>query len=107
MEESFWIQALQKQLNDNEIIYKYMLEFDIELYLFESARISKTPNDLDVLMIYPDSDRVTKVLELKKILISYLHELNGMAIHMVLMTVQENEEINFLKKEAAIRIQIT
>lgn len=107
MEEGFWIQVLQKQLSDNEIIYEYMTECSIQLYLFGSARISKTPNDLDILLIYPDNSRITKALELKKVLVSYLQELNGIEIHMVLMTVQENEEINFIKKEGAVKFYIS
>ncbi|MGN0245865.1 MAG: nucleotidyltransferase domain-containing protein [Lachnospiraceae bacterium] len=106
MEEGFWIQVLQMQLSDNEIIYEYMTECSIQLYLFGSARISKTPNDLDILLIYPDNSRITKALELKKVLVSYLQKLNGIEIHMVLMTVQENEEINFIKKEGAVKIHI-
>ena len=106
MEECFWIPVLQKQLSDNEIICEYMTECSIQLYLFGSARISKTPNDLDILLIYPDNSRITKVLELKKVLVSYLQKLNGIEIHMVLMTVQENEEIDFLKKEGAVKIHI-
>lgn len=106
MEEGFWIQVLQKQLSDNEIIYEYLTEYSIQLYLFGSARISKTPNDLDILLIYPNNSKVTKALELKKVLVSYLQELNGIEIHMVLMTIQENEEINFLKKEGAIKLYI-
>ena len=106
MEECFWIQVLQKQLSDNEIICEYMTECSIQLYLFGSARISKTPNDLDILLIYPDNSRITKVLELKKELVSYLKKLNGIEIHMVLMSIQENEEINFLKKEGAIKLHI-
>ena len=107
MEEGFWIQVLQKQLNDNEILCEYLTKCGIKLYLFGSARISKTPNDLDILLIYPDNTRVTKVLELKKELISYLYGLNGIKMHMVLMTVQENEEINFLKKESAVKLYIS
>lgn len=42
----------------------------------------------------------------KKVLISYLRELNCKDIHMVLMTVQENDEINFAKKEGAIRFDL-
>ena len=106
MEEVFWIRVLQNQLSDNEIIYEYLTECSIQLYLFGSARISKTPNDLDILLIYSDNSRVTKALEFKKVLVSYLQELNGIEIHMVLMTIQENEEINFLKKEGAIKLHI-
>lgn len=106
MEEGFWIQVLKKQLSDNEIICEYMTECSIQLYLFGSARISRTPNDLDILLIYPDNSRITKALELKKVLVSYLQELNGIEIHMVLMTVQENEEIDFLKKEGAVKFHI-
>ncbi len=106
MEEGFWIQVLQKQLSDNEIICEYMAKCSIQLYLFGSARISKTPNDLDILLIYPDNSRITKALELKKVLVSYLQKLNGIEIHMVLMTVQENEEIDFLKKEGAVKFHI-
>ncbi len=106
MEECFWIQVLQKQLSDNEIICEHMTECSIQLYLFGSARFSKTPNDLDILLIYSDNSRITKVLELKKVLVSYLQKLNGIEIHMVLMTVQENEEIDFLKKEGAVKIHI-
>ena len=84
-----------------------MTECSIQLYLFGSARISKTPNDLDILLIYPDNSRITKALELKKVLVSYLQELNGIEIHMVLMTVQENEEINFIKKEGAVKFYIS
>ena len=106
MEEGFWIQVLKKQLSDNEIICEYMTECSIQLYLFGSARISRTPNDLDILLIYPDNSRITKALELKKVLVSYLQELNGIEIHMVLMTVEENEEIDFLKKEGAVKFHI-
>lgn len=106
MEEGFWIQVLQMQLSDIAIIYEYMTECSIQFYLFGSARISKTPNDLDILLIYPDNSRITKALELKKALVSYLQKLNGIEIHMVLMTVQENEEINFIKKEGAVKIHI-
>lgn len=106
MEEGFWIQVLQKQLSNNEIICDYLSECSIQLYLFGSARISKTPNDLDILLIYPDNSRVAKALELKKVLVSYLQGLNGIKIHMVLMTVQENEEIHFREKEGAVKFHI-
>ena len=106
MEKSFWIHILKRQLSDNKTIYKYMTKYNIQLYLFGSARVSKKPNDLDILLIYPDISKVTETLELKKELISYLQELNCKDIHMVLMTVQENDEINFVKKEGAIRFNI-
>ena len=53
MEECFWIQVLQKQVSDNEILCEYISEYDIQLYLFGSARVNKTPNDIDILLIYP------------------------------------------------------
>ncbi|WP_147565057.1 hypothetical protein [Coprococcus eutactus] len=83
-----------------------MTKYNIQLYLFGSARVSKKPNDIDILLIYPDISKVTEALELKKVLISYLRELNCKDIHMVLMTVQENDEINFAKKEGAIRFDL-
>ena len=81
-------------------------EYDIQLYLFGSARVNKTPNDIDILLIYPDNKRVTQAIELKKMLASYLQDLNGIEIHMVLLTVRENEDINFLKKECAVKIHV-
>ena len=106
MEQGFWTRVLQMQMNDNEIIYKCLLKYNIELYLFGSARISATPNDLDILLIYPDDSKITKAFDLKKLLKNYLQELNNIEVHMVLMTSQENEEINFVKKENAIKLQI-
>ena len=107
MEDGFWIQVLQKQLNDNEMICEYISEYSMQLYLFGSSRKSKNPNDLDVLLIYPDDSRVAKALEMKKELVKYLRGLNAIEVHMVLMTVQENEEINFIKKEGAVKIHIS
>lgn len=106
MEECFWIQVLQKQVSDNEILCEYISEYDIQLYLFGSARVNKTPNDIDILLIYPDNKRVTQAIELKKMLACYLQDLNGIEIHMVLLTVRENEDINFLKKECAVKIHV-
>ena len=66
MEKSFWIHILKRQLSDNKTIYKYTTKYNIQLYLFGSARVSKKPNDLDILLIYPDISKVTEALELKK-----------------------------------------
>ncbi len=106
MEKDFWKQVLQMQLNDNEIVYEYILKYDIQLYLFGSARISIMPNDLDILLVYPDDSKVAKALVLKKMLIGYLQEVNDIEVHMILMTVQENEEVNFVEKEDALKLQI-
>ena len=106
MEECFWIQVLQTQVSSNGKICNYILACDIQLYLFGSARFNNTPNDIDILLVYPDDRRITEVLEVKKLLISFLQELNEVEIHMVLLTVRENEEINFIKKEGAVRIHI-
>ena len=78
MEDGFWIQVLQKQLNNNEMICEYMSEDGMQLYLFGSGRKSKNPNDLDILLIYPDDSIVTKALELKKVLVKYLQGLNAL-----------------------------
>ena len=48
MEKDFWKQVLQMQLNDNEIVYEYILKYDIQLYLFGSARISIMPIEKNV-----------------------------------------------------------
>lgn len=106
MEECFWRQVLQKQMSDNEILCEYISEYGIQLFLFGSARDKKTPNDIDILLIYPDNKRVTQAIELKKMLKSYLQDLNGIEIHMVLLTVRENEDINFIKKEGAVKFHI-
>lgn len=107
MEECFWRQVLQKQMSDNEILCEYISEYSIQLFLFGSARVNKTPNDIDILLIYPDNKRVTQAIELKKMLKSYLQDLNGIEIHMVLLTVRENEDINFIKKEGAVKFNIS
>lgn len=64
------------------------------------------PNDLDILLVYPDDSKVAKALVLKKMLIGYLQEVNDIEVHMILMTVQENEEVNFVEKEDALKLQI-
>lgn len=106
MEECFWKQVLQTQVSSNGKIRNRILECGVQLYLFGSARFSNVPNDIDILLVYSDDRRITEVLEIKKLLISFLQELNGLEIHMVLLTIRENEEINFIKKEGAIRISI-
>ncbi len=104
MEESFWISVLRKYLNNNQTICKYTLMFDIQIYLFGSACIKNNPNDLDVLLIYPSYKEVKEALKLKEMLIFYMERLVEIQMHVILLTIQENKEINFVQKEHAVKI---
>lgn len=78
--------------------------FDIQIYLFGSACIKNNPNDLDVLLIYPSYKEVKEALKLKEMLIFYMERLVEIQMHVILLTIQENKEINFVQKEHAVKI---
>lgn len=103
MEKSFWIQELQGKLNRNQDLSKQFIYFDMHLYLFGSATWNNFPHDLDIAILYHRSHmRVAQAI--RNIAIQILRSQFNGSIDCMLISYDEEKQMNFLIKENAERI---
>lgn len=100
MEKNFWISALQTRLNSDPDIFKKYTSLDMKLYIFGSALQSKSPHDLDIAILYHYSD-IRTVHEIQQCTLQIISALFNKPIHCILLSYEEDEQVEFLKKEKA------
>lgn len=76
----------------------------ISRYIFGSALYSDTPSDIDVAIIY-DKHYVTieEAMAYRQELVNEMTRLNSMIIDAILLSIEEEEEMAFLKNAKVIR----
>ncbi len=100
MEKSFWIQELQRKLNNDQDLSKQHTRFDMHLYLFGSATRNNFPHDLDIVILYHQS-HMKEAQAIRNITIQILRSLFAVSIDCILLSFDEEKQVNFLMKENA------
>ena len=106
MENHIWITHLQKRINHCEKILNLIERYHLAFYLFGSAKIEILPRDVDILITYNDQLISFKnvwglKVEIKKILLSFD---TNIKFDLLILSVEEEKEINFIRSEEAIFI---
>lgn len=94
---------MQKKLNKNGIIINTYKNLNMHLYLFGSSTKIKTPNDLDILILYPEN-AVKQAINIKNYTIQYLEDSLDIKIDCILLSIEEEQEVSFIVKEKAMCI---
>lgn len=77
---------------------KELLTISFEIYLFGSAVYSRTPNDIDILLVY-DKQSLRSVLAGKKKIKELLSpKFDGLPIHFTTLSRKELKQTRFLNK---------
>lgn len=70
----------------------------IDVYLFGSATYSKTPSDIDIAIIYKkDKIDFSDLISYRKALLTYIHNETNHKVDSILLSKEEEIELNFLK----------
>ena len=94
-------------MSENFNLVNNLNKHGISIYLFGSALSTKEPNDLDVMMIYnAEVTDIDLVLKIKNELIDYLREKIPLPIDLLLLSENEELEIDFIQKEQAALLTI-
>lgn len=102
MEENFWIQELQMQLKKMPDLCKNKNLLDCKLYLFGSACSKLSPNDIDIVLMYPyNLHRMQEIFQLRDEIIRYLEYKIKLQVHILTLSYEEEKQILFLSKENA------
>ena len=76
-------------------------------YLFGSFLNSTSPNDVDVLIVYdPQFCAPANTYELHGSFVNRLQEITGIAVHITLLTTDEERECNFINDTRAVRLDL-
>lgn len=76
-------------------------------YLFGSFLNSASPNDVDVLIVYdPQFCAPADAYELHSSFVNRLQEITGIAVHVTLLTIDEERECNFINDASAVRLDL-
>ncbi len=75
-------------------------------YLFGSFVRDELPNDFDILVVYPKAAPVNDILALRSRLRAFAEEELGMAAHVVLLTQEEESEVEFVTRENCLPIDL-
>lgn len=107
MENPILITYLQQRMNDNKELINCIREYGINFHLFGSILKKENPRDLDILMIY-DQDLINlkSVLKLKNEIVNYLKENSFSEVDLLLLSIEEELEVNFIKSEKAVNIKL-
>jgi hypothetical protein len=74
-------------------------------YIFGSFLNSASPNDVDVLIVYdPLFCAPAHAYELHTSFVNRLQEITGIAVHVTLLTTDEERESNFINDTGAVRL---
>lgn len=106
MVNHIWITCLQKEIKKNNKLLSLIENDQIRVFLFGSAKYHKSPEDLDLLIIYNNKIfSLEEISKIKKELKQYFYGLNlGIAIDLLLLSFKEEKEVNFIRKELALKI---
>lgn len=103
MEKDFWIQEIRQKLSEYSDLLSLYIKYNMEIHLFGSARLKCHPNDIDIVIIYPYSSMSIAQI-IRDQTISILQGAFSLPIDSVLLSYEENRQVNFLFKENARRI---
>lgn len=93
-------------MNENSDLITSIKEYDIKFYLFGSVLSKENPNDIDLLMVYnPNLISLKSVVKLKNKIINYLDESPLIKVDLLLLSMEEESEIDFIKSEKALNIE--
>lgn len=106
MVNAIWTTYLRKKISNNKNLLFLIENGQIRIYLFGSAKYKLSPNDLDILLTY--NNKVLSLVEvatIKKEFKVFLDNLD-MAIptDLLVLSYEEERQINFIKSELAINI---
>lgn len=106
MESHIWITYLQREIKQNKKILNLVEKYNLTFYLFGSAKINKNPSDIDILLIYEDEMiSLDNFLNLKNLITKFLLSLiTTLEIDLLILSKEEEKEINFIKSEEAFFI---
>ena len=76
----------------------------VDAYVFGSALNSATPNDLDLLLVYPRSMSVCDALALRRQVKALVGKKLGAIAHIVLLSAAEELEVKFVAKERCMNV---
>lgn len=106
MENPILITCLQQKMNENKELITFIKEYDIKFYLFGSILNKEKPRDIDLLMVYNyDLVSLKSVLKLKNEIVNYLNESFFIGVDLLLLSIEEELEVNFIKGEKAVNIE--
>lgn len=71
----------------------------MQIFLFGSSLISATPNDVDILIVYPMSRSAQSALDYRAKLLAKLMKYVSLPIHAILLSEKEESEIEFIAQE--------
>lgn len=78
----------KKNKSDIVLICKKFKDLDCDVYIFGSALIKDTPNDLDILIVIKSSTNKESFYNLKNL----TSHINNLKIHYLVLTTQELKE---------------
>lgn len=107
MEENFWIQELQMLLKMMPDLCENISSLDSKLYLFGSACNNLSPNDIDIILMYPyNLHKMYEILQLRDEIKLFLEYKIKLQVHILTLSYEEEKQILFLSKENAKSINI-
>ncbi|PGS96099.1 hypothetical protein COC98_19075 [Bacillus anthracis] len=93
-------------MNENKALITCIKEYDIKFYLFGSILKKDKPRDIDLLMVYnQDLVKLKSVLKLKNEIVNYLNEGSFIEVDLLLLSIEEELEVSFIKDEKAVNIE--
>ncbi|WP_124041787.1 nucleotidyltransferase domain-containing protein [Clostridium perfringens] len=87
-----------------DIEYKQKKEqYNLELWMFGSALNKKNPNDIDILLLYPiETKDIKGIYGFKQYFKSNMEKYFNIDVDILLLSYEEENEINFKVKENCI-----
>jgi hypothetical protein len=76
----------------------------VDAYVFGSALHSATPNDLDLLIVYPRGMSAHDALALRRRVKALVGKKLGVIAHIVLLSAAEELEVSFVAKERCLNV---
>ena len=93
--------------NISELIRQHINLFNSfdNVYLFGSVLdISKTPNDIDILLIY--SEYTSKINNDVSLICSVLEKVSGLSVDVTVLSIEEEKDTEFLKKINSLYLKL-
>lgn len=75
------------------------------VYLFGSILITnKTPNDIDILLIYSNYSK--KIINDSNLICSTLEDISGLPVDLTILSIEEEKDTKFLKKLNSLYLKL-
>lgn len=88
-------------------IYNNYRKLDVDIFLFGSILYTNSPNDIDILILYPISTSyIDKIFELRDNIKMILEKELSIDIDILILSYEEEKEIEFIQNEKAIKLNI-